>query len=101
MLRFKGLVLTVRACETTAADETTPDNIVFLDVQSQPLSTATQPRQVFRGWMFASSPSLHPFEHPLYDVWLIACKTTDPVAPPPPNAPNAPAGPVKAPAKRT
>jgi hypothetical protein len=36
---------------------------------------------VFRGWMFASSPGLHPVEHPLYDVWLIACKTPAPVAP--------------------
>ncbi len=97
-VRFKGLVLTVRACETTAADETNPDNIAFLDVQSQPLNAATQPRQVFRGWMFASSPSLHPFEHPIYDVWLIACKTTDPVTPAA-SAPKTPA-PVKAPAKR-
>jgi hypothetical protein len=104
-VRFKGLVLTVRACETTAADETTPDNVAFLDVQSQPLNTATQPRQVFRGWMFASSPSLHPFEHPIYDVWLIACKTTDPVVTAPPKeslaAPKTPPVPVKAPAKRT
>jgi hypothetical protein len=98
-VRFKGLVLTVRACETTAADETTPDNIAFLDVQSQPLNTATAPRQVFRGWMFASSPSLHPFEHPIYDVWLIACKTTDPVVPAA-IAPNLPPPPAKASAKR-
>ena len=99
-VRFKGLVLTVRACETTAADETTPDNVAFLDVQSQPLNTATQPRQVFRGWMFAGSPSLHPFEHPIYDVWLIACKTTDPVVTTPAAA-NPPPAPAKAPAKRT
>jgi len=94
-VRFKGLVLTVRACETTAPDETAPDNIAFLDVQSQPLNTATQPRQVFRGWMFASSPSLHPFEHPIYDVWLIACKTADPPTPAP-SALNTPLGRVKA-----
>ena len=99
-VRFKGLVLTVRACETTATDETTPDNVAFLDVQSQPLNTATQPRQVFRGWMFASSPSLHPFEHPIYDVWLIACKTTDPVVTAPAAA-NTPPAPAKAAAKRT
>ena len=29
---------------------------------------------IFRGWMFASSPSLNPMEHPTYDVWVIDCK---------------------------
>lgn len=103
-VRFKGLILTVRSCETSAADEPDNDNIAYLDVQSQPISTpghaAAPPRQVFRGWMFANSPGLHPFEHPIYDVWLIACKTTAPVVPPP-AAPKAPATPAKAPAKRT
>ena len=28
---------------------------------------------VFNGWMFSSSPSLTPFDHPVYDVWLISC----------------------------
>ena len=28
---------------------------------------------VFNGWMFSSSPSITPFDHPVYDIWLIAC----------------------------
>jgi hypothetical protein len=28
---------------------------------------------VFNGWMFSSSPSITPFDHPVYDVWLINC----------------------------
>ena len=28
---------------------------------------------VFNGWMFSSSPSLTPFDHPVYDIWLVAC----------------------------
>jgi hypothetical protein len=103
-VRFKGLILTVRSCETTAPDETVPDNIAFLEVQSQPLNSpghaAAAPRQVFRGWMFASSPALHPFEHPIYDVWLVACKTAAPVVTAP-AAPKSPAAPAKAAAKRT
>lgn len=103
-VRFKGLILTVRACETTAADETTPDNVAYLEVQSQPMNgpghAAAPPRQVFKGWMFAGSPGLHPFEHPIYDVWLIACKTAAPVVVAP-AAPKLPAAPAKAPAKRT
>ena len=30
---------------------------------------------IFRGWMFASSPALNALEHPVYDVWVIDCKT--------------------------
>ena len=28
---------------------------------------------VFNGWMFSSSPSLTPFDHPVYDIWLVQC----------------------------
>ena len=28
---------------------------------------------VFNGWMFSSSPSITPFDHPVYDIWLISC----------------------------
>ncbi|HTI66543.1 MAG TPA: DUF2155 domain-containing protein [Caulobacteraceae bacterium] len=81
-VRYKGLVLTVHACEGAAPDEGFTDSIAHVDVQAQPEAMARQPaRVVFRGWMFASSPALHPVEHPLYDVWLIACKTPAPGVP--------------------
>ena len=28
---------------------------------------------VFNGWMFSSSPSITPFDHPVYDIWLVDC----------------------------
>ena len=28
---------------------------------------------VFNGWMFSSSPSIVPFDHPVYDIWLVSC----------------------------
>ncbi len=28
---------------------------------------------VFNGWMFSSSPSIKPFDHAVYDIWLIGC----------------------------
>ncbi len=28
---------------------------------------------VFNGWMFSSSPSIAPFDHPVYDIWLADC----------------------------
>ena len=28
---------------------------------------------VFNGWMCSSSPSIAPFDHPVYDIWLVSC----------------------------
>ena len=28
---------------------------------------------IFNGWMFSSSPSIKPFDHPVYDIWLVNC----------------------------
>ncbi len=84
-VRYKGVVLTVHACETTASDEADADSWAHLDVVSQPRTppgkAAPAPKPVFGGWMSASSPSLHPFEHAGYDLWLIACRTAAPETP--------------------
>ena len=29
---------------------------------------------VFNGWMFSSSPSIKPFDHAVYDIWLTGCR---------------------------
>lgn len=80
-IRYKGLVIAVHTCEQSAPDEATPDAIAHLTVLSQPEGMA-QARQVFQGWMYASSPSAHPFQHSIYDLWLIACRTSAPVSAP-------------------
>ena len=90
-VRYKDLVITVHACETQASDEPYAQTAAHLDVQYQPDvlggRTPQVARQVFRGWMFGDAPGLHPFEHPLYDLWVIACKTSSaPAAPSPAGA---------------
>jgi hypothetical protein len=81
-VRYKDLVITVHACETSAADEPASDSVAHLEVTDQPdVLPGRSPkvaRQVFLGWMFANAPGLHPFENPIYDVWVIACKTPAP-----------------------
>lgn len=37
--------------------------------------------RLFTGWMFASSPAINALEHPVYDVWVIDCKISDPATP--------------------
>lgn len=79
-IRYKTLVFTVRACETTAADEESPDSMAYMTIESQPKSLTGRappaPKTVFKGWMFASSPGLNPLQHPVYDAWLIACRAS-------------------------
>jgi hypothetical protein len=95
-VRYKDLVISVQACETQAADEPYAQTAAHLEVQYQPeIIGGRAPevaRQVFRGWMFGEAPGLNPFEHPIYDLWVIACKTPSaadgakPAAAPPPVA---------------
>lgn len=90
-VRYKTLVFTVKACEQTAPDEPLEDSIAYLTIDSQPKPTPGRPtpatRQVFKGWMYASSPGLDPLEHPVYDAWLITCRAAAPVKPAGPAAP--------------
>lgn len=91
-VRYKTLIFTVRACEKTAPDEPIEDSIAYVEILSQPRTDPGHPvlpaKQAFKGWMYASSPSLNPLEHPLYDAWLITCRTDAP-APAPTPAPAA------------
>lgn len=81
-VRYKDLVFTVRACETAAPDELAPEAAAYVVINSapraQPGRVAAPSRQVFRGWMFASTPSINSVQHPVYDAWLVACKTAAP-----------------------
>ena len=94
-VRYKDLVITVQACETTAPDEGFSDSATHLNVQYQPDVLPGRapriPREVFRGWMFAQAPGLNPFQHPIYDVWVIACRTPVPAPALPPTDGGAPA----------
>ena len=92
-VRYKSLIFTVKACEHAAPDEPIDDSIAYLTIDSQPRSTPGGPpmaaRQAFRGWMYASSPGLHPLEHPVYDAWLITCRAAAPPIAPPAALPKA------------
>ena len=83
-VRYKSLIVTVRTCETSASDEPVRDAFVNLQIDSVPVvleGKATVPgRQLFKGWMFASTPGLNAFQHPTYDIWVMTCKTSAPAA---------------------
>lgn len=76
-VRFgRTLIFKARACEVSAPDELTEDAIAYLEVGVQPrgIAAPTEARQVFKGWMFASSPGVSGLQHPVYDAWVVGCK---------------------------
>ena len=76
-VRFeKTLIITARACEVSAPDEQVSDAVAYLEVSLQPRGViqVSEPRQIFRGWMFASSPAVSGLQHPIYDAWIVGCK---------------------------
>jgi hypothetical protein len=103
--KFGTLIITVRGCRVTPPEET-PEAAAFIEVNE--FKPGEQGAQVFRGWMFASSPALSAMEHPVYDIWVTGCKDVEGVAPStspasasPQTAPAPRAAPQTAPAEAT
>jgi hypothetical protein len=77
-IRFDKVVIRLRACEKTAPWENQPDEGAFVQllVKERPPGTteAERWRNVFSGWLFKENPAANVVEHPIYDVWVKACK---------------------------
>ena len=71
-VRFGTFNIRVETCQDLPPT-LPPESAAFLHVEDQPPDE--QPREIFSGWMFASSPGLHAVEHPVYDVWVASCKS--------------------------
>lgn len=90
--RFGQISGVLRSCETTQPYERR-QSAAFVQVTETPRAMGAAkpaaPKLVFSGWLFAESPSLNPFAHPVYDVWLKSCTMRFPDGP---KAPASPAG---------
>jgi hypothetical protein len=74
-VKYATLTITARYCYSTPITEP-PETTAFVQIEDhRPDQDA---RQVFSGWMLASSPSLNGLQHPLYDVWVMSCATNQP-----------------------
>ena len=70
-VRFGSLQIVARACDKKPPEEP-PESTAFLEiVDVRPDSPAVE---LFKGWMFASSPAVSAVEHPVYDVWVVDCR---------------------------
>ena len=70
-LKHKDLLIKSLKCSNSEIDDN-PEVIAYLQVKD--LTNKTNDDVfVFNDWMFSSSPSIKPFDHPVYDIWLVGC----------------------------
>ena len=70
-LIYKDLAIKIMKCTNSEFDDN-PEIKAYVQVRDLTL-TDNDKVYVFNGWMFSSSPSIAPFDHPVYDIWLVNC----------------------------
>jgi len=69
--KFKNLLIKSLKCKNSEFDDN-PEITAYLQVKD--LSNINNDEVfVFNGWTFSSSPTVNPFDHPVYDIWLTKC----------------------------
>ena len=71
----KSLFIKARACKKSSPF-TKPESVAFLQIWEK-FDGEKESKWIFSGWMYASSPALSAMEHPVYDVWVLECKSGD------------------------
>ena len=71
LVTFKDLSIKSLKCKNSEFDDN-PEITAYIQVTDLNNSNNDEVF-VFNGWMFSSSPSITPFDHPVYDVWLVNC----------------------------
>ena len=70
-LFFQNLNINILKCQNSKFDDD-PEVTAFMQVID--LKNKDKDKVfVFNDWTFASSPSIRPFDHPVYDIWLKRC----------------------------
>jgi hypothetical protein len=69
--KFENLIIKSLKCKNSEFDDN-PEVTAYLQVKDITFKDNDKVF-VFNGWTFSSSPSLRPFDHPVYDIWLTKC----------------------------
>ena len=71
LIKFKDLSIKSLKCKNSEFDDN-PEITAYIQVKDLTDENNNEVF-VFNGWIFSSSPSITPFDHPVYDVWLVKC----------------------------
>jgi hypothetical protein len=69
--KFKNLLIKSLKCKNSEFDDN-PEITAYIQVKDL-TNISNDEVFVFNGWTFSSSPSINPFDHPIYDIWLSRC----------------------------
>ena len=69
--KFKNLSINILKCKNSKFDDD-PEVTAYLQVRDM-VNKDENRVYIFNDWTFASSPSIRPFDHPVYDIWLKKC----------------------------
>jgi hypothetical protein len=69
--KYKDLIIKSLKCKNSEFDDN-PEITAYIQV-SDLTKKDNNDVFIFNGWMFSSSPSIIPFDHPVYDIWLVSC----------------------------
>jgi hypothetical protein len=68
---YKNLLIKSLKCKNSEFDDN-PEITAYIQVQD--LTSKNKDEVfVFNGWTFSSSPTINPFDHPVYNIWLTKC----------------------------
>jgi len=70
-VRHKDLLIKSIKCKNSEFDDN-PEITAYIQVKDM-MNKNKNDVYVFNDWMFSSSPSIKPFDHPVYDIWLVNC----------------------------
>ena len=70
-LIYKDLGIKIMKCTDSEFDDN-PEIKAYIQVRDL-TKNDNDKVYVFNGWMFSSSPSIAPFDHAVYDIWLVDC----------------------------
>tara|TARA_B100000242_G_C42796318_1_gene370451 strand:- start:26 stop:430 length:405 start_codon:yes stop_codon:yes gene_type:complete len=68
---FQNLSIKILKCYNSEFDDD-PEVTAYMQVKDKTMNDNDKVF-IFNDWTFASSPSIKPFDHPVYDVWLKKC----------------------------
>ena len=69
--KFKNITIKPLKCTNSKFDDY-PEITTYLQIKDL-TDKSNNEVFVFNGWTFSSSPSVRPFDHPVYDIWLTKC----------------------------
>ena len=69
--KFQNLLIKSLKCKNSEFDDN-PEITAYIQVKDL-VNKDNNEVFIFNGWTFSSSPTLNPFDHPVYNIWLMKC----------------------------